>query len=31
VRSNDAPKTAAKPDTAAKPVKPKTKTGAANN
>ena len=31
VRSTDAPKTAAKPDTAAKPAKPKTKTGAANN
>lgn len=31
VRSTDAPKTAAKPDTAAKPAKPKTKTGTANN
>ena len=31
VRSTDTPKTAAKPDTAAKPAKPKTKTGAANN
>jgi hypothetical protein len=31
VRSTDAPKTAAKPDAAAKPVKPKTRTGAANN
>jgi hypothetical protein len=30
VRSTDAPTTAAKPDTAAKPAKPKTKTGAAN-
>src|SRR5580693_5012318 len=31
VRGTDAPKTVAKPDTAAKPAKPKTKTGAANN
>jgi hypothetical protein len=31
VRSADTPKTAVKPDTAAKPAKPKTKTGAANN
>ena len=31
VRSIDTPKTAAKPDTAAKPAKPKTKTGAAYN
>jgi hypothetical protein len=31
VRSTDAPKTAAKPESAAKPVKPKTKTGVANN
>jgi hypothetical protein len=31
VRSADTPKTAAKPDTTAKPAKPKTKTGSANN
>jgi hypothetical protein len=31
VRSTDAPKTAGKPESAAKPVKPKTKTGVANN
>jgi hypothetical protein len=31
VRSTDSPKSAAKPDTATKPAKPKTKTGAANN